>query len=237
MPGLAELGLGLIELGAAAIDDRDVVGARQVGLSLRQLRAGALNRGAVLLLLDHEEPLTLLDLRAFAEPHLLEHAGDASPDLDGRHRLGAGHELAQDRRIPLHHLRDHDGRRDRWGRRLGTSRAITAGDEQPRAEHDRKEGPQPEVAHRSPLITPLLRWRARCFTRGPDVSSPGADRTIGPWSQEREGSTPSILGSGSWRRLRTARRTASRRISWSKGLAMKSTAPAVIACRAIDASP
>ena len=152
---LAEVGLGLIELGARTIDDRDVVGARQIGLRLGELGAGELQRRPVFFLLDHEQHLTLLDLGALPEPHLLEHAGDTSPDLHGRHRLGARHEVAQDRRVALYHPRDHDGRRGRDGRWLCVFRrlgAITTGDEQPRAEHDRERAPQPEVAHGFPFL-------------------------------------------------------------------------------------
>ena len=87
------------------------------------------------------------------------------------------------------------------------------------------------------LITPFLRWRARSSTRCPDESSRPAERAIGPWSQEGEGSRPSVCGRGSWRPLTTARRTASRRMVSSNGLVMNSTAPPFSACAAIAESP
>ena len=86
-----------VELRTSAIHDGGVPGPREIGLRLGELGARRLERRRVLVALDHEQRLALLDLGALLEQHLLEHAGDPRPHLDGGDRLGARREVADDR--------------------------------------------------------------------------------------------------------------------------------------------
>jgi hypothetical protein len=132
LSGLAEVGLGLIELGAGPIHHRDVPRPSQIRLRLGELRARRLQRRLVLVLLDHEQHLAPLDLGALPEPHLLEHARDPGPDLDGGDALGSSHELGGDGGGLLRDL-GHDDRGGRGGRGrllgLRDLAALASGDE------------------------------------------------------------------------------------------------------------
>ena len=93
-----------------------LLGPRQLGLRLAELRAGALEGRLVLGPLDLEEDLALLDVRAFREPDVLENTLDTGAKLHGLDRVGLCHELRRDRDRLLDDLRHDDGRR---GRRRG----------------------------------------------------------------------------------------------------------------------
>jgi len=112
---LAQLGLADVHLRTSAIYDGGVPGPREIGLGLGELGARRLERRRVLVALDHEQRLALLDLCALLEQHLLEHAGDPRPHLDGGDRVGARREVADDGNGALHHLGHDDLGRRRWG--------------------------------------------------------------------------------------------------------------------------
>ena len=131
--GLRERGLALLELRPRAEDLDLLLGPRQLGLRLGELRAGALEGRLVLGPLDLEEDLAFLDVRAFLEPDMLEHALDARAKLHGLDRVGLRHELRRDRDRLLDDLRHDDGRR---GRRRGRA-LLRLGPFAGR--HDRKE--------------------------------------------------------------------------------------------------
>jgi hypothetical protein len=121
-----QIGLALIELGPEAIDHGDVTGAREIGLRLGELGSRRLQRRGVFLALDHKKRLPLLNLGAFLEQHLLEHAGNASPHLDGGDGLGARRVLADDGDGALDHLGDdHGGYRRRRRGLFGVLRPLT----------------------------------------------------------------------------------------------------------------
>jgi hypothetical protein len=107
----AQVGLGLLEVGLGPIYHRNVPGAHEIGLGLGQLRARGLERRLVLDLLDHEQPLSLPDFRAFSEEHLFEDPRNTRPGLDGGNALRARHELAGDLNRTLRHFGNDDGGR------------------------------------------------------------------------------------------------------------------------------
>ena len=117
---LVELGVALIDAGACPVHDGGVAGPREIRLRLGDLRARGLEGRHILLALEREQGLALLDLGALLEEHLLEHAGHASADLDGRDALGARGEIPEDRDRALCHFGDDNcrWRRRRRGRTL-----------------------------------------------------------------------------------------------------------------------
>ena len=111
--GLRERGLALLELGLRPCDLDLLLRLGELGLRLAELRARALEGRLVLGPLDLEEDLALLDVGAFLEPDVLEHALDARAKLHRLDRVGLRHELRHDRDRLLDDLRHDDGRRRR----------------------------------------------------------------------------------------------------------------------------
>ena len=90
-------------------------GTRQLRLAARALefRLGAIERGAVAALVDHEQQVALAHLLAFLECDALDVAADARPQLDGLDRGDATGELVPLPDVARHDLRDAHVRRRR----------------------------------------------------------------------------------------------------------------------------